>query len=120
MGSDAILNYAGNDLEVASISNGGFFPEFNSANNPTGRLELHGYTSSTNDSRTGTGTLATITFKAKLGTGSSAISFACSGSGNDTVILTTSGQNILSCSQINSTGVTYTGSPTSSPTRTSR
>jgi hypothetical protein len=119
LGSDAIINYAGADLEVVSITNGGFFPEFNSANNATGRLELHGYTSSTNDSRTGNGELATIVFKAKKGSGSSAVTFSCNGSGNDTNILTTSGQNILACAQTNTTGVSYTGTTnTNTPTPT--
>lgn len=121
LGSDAILSFGGNDLEVVSISNGGFFPEFGSASNVSGRIELHGYTSAINDSRTGSGTLATIVFKAKKGSGSSTVSFTCAGSGNDTNILTTSGQNILQCAQTNTTGISFTGTTvtnTVSPTPT--
>lgn len=119
LGSDAVINYAGSDLEVVSITNGGFFPEFNSANAASGRLEIHGYTSSINDSRTGNGVLATIVFKAKKGSGSSAVTFACTGSGNDTNILTTAGQNVLACSQTNTSGISYTGvTNTSTPTPT--
>ena len=116
--SDAVVSYAGDDLSVVAVSNGGFFPEFSFANNPTGRLELHGYISASYQNRTGTGTLATIRFKAKKGSGSSAVSFTCSGAGNDTNIITTAGINILSCSQTNQVGVSYLGTTTPTPTPT--
>jgi uncharacterized membrane protein YccF (DUF307 family) len=116
--SDVTILYAGADLEVSSVTKGNFFPSFSKANDPSGRLELHGYTASVGDSRTGADTYATIVFKAKKGSGSSTVSFICSGSGQDTNILTVSGQNILSCTQVNQLGVTYSdGSvPTSTPT----
>lgn len=120
MGSDVTVLYAGSDLEVTAKTNGGFFPEFTSANNPTGRLELHAYTSAQFDSRTGSGTYANVTFKAKKGSGSSSITFACTSGGTDTNIVTTGGQNIISCSSLNQIGVTYTGGDTiNTPTPTS-
>ena len=119
--SDVTILYAANDLEFVSAANGVFFPSFNSANDPTnGRLELHGYTPFIGDSRTGTNTYAAVVFKAKKASSSSTLSFICSGSGHDTNIVTTAGQNILSCTQVNQVGLTYSdGSvPTSTPTPT--
>lgn len=119
MGSDAVISYAGADLEVTNVSNGtNFFPEFQYANNPTGRLELHGYISAAYQYKTGTGTLASIKFKAKKGSGSSTISFVCTGSGNDTLMLNTEGTNILSCSQLNQAAITYASSGVPTPTDT--
>lgn len=120
IGSDVVVSYAGSDLEVTAVTNGGYFPEFNFANNASGRIEIHGYVSSTYQSKTGTGTLATVKFKSKKGTGSSAVSFTCAGGGSDTNILTASGQNILSCSQVNQVAVSYmgAGSATNTPTPT--
>lgn len=116
--SDVALLYAGADFDVTGVTGGKFFPSFTSANDPSGRLELHGYTAYVGDSRTGTDTLATITFKAKKSTGSSTISFICSGSGQDTNIVTTAGQNILACTQVNQLGVSYLDGSTPIPTPT--
>lgn len=123
--SDVTILYAAADLDFVSAANGAFFPTFSYANDATGgRLELHGYTAFIGDSRTGTNTYATVVFKAKKGSGSSTISFICSGSGHDTNIVTTAGQNILSCTQVNQVGLTYgdgiaagtTPTPTPTPT----
>ena len=65
LSSDAIVNYAGADLDVVSVTNGGFFPQFSFSNDPSGILEIHGYTTANNSTITGMGTLATIVFKAK-------------------------------------------------------
>lgn len=113
--SDAIVSYAGADLNVTAVTNGGFFPDFNYANDTSGLLEIHGYTTGTS-TLTGTGTLATITFKTKATQGSSAITMTCTGGTTNTNILSTTGQNILSCSQINQVGVSYeSASPTPTP-----
>lgn len=123
--SDVTILYAANDLEFVSAANGAFFPTFSYANDATGgRLELHGYTAFIGDSRTGTNTYATVVFKAKKASGSSTLSFICSGSGHDTNIVTTAGQNILSCTQVNQVGLTYSDgiaagtTPTPTPTPT--
>ena len=121
IGSDAIVSYAGADLDVTSVSTGGYFPEFTYANNASsGRLEIHGYVSSSDQSKTGAGTLASVKFKSNKNSGSSAISFSCAASGNETNILNTTGTNILSCAQVNQVAVSYTGSSTTNtPTPTS-
>lgn len=120
VGSDAVVSYAAADLDVTAVTTGGYFPEFTNANDAAaGRLEIHGYVTSTYQSKTGAGTLATIKFKVKKGSGSSSITLTCSGSGNDTNVLDISGQNILSCPQVNAVAITYTGaSITNTPTPT--
>ncbi len=117
MGSDAVVNYAAADLQVTDVSNGGFFPQFTKATDTAGKIEIHGFTGQ-NDSRTGTGTFATITLKSLKNSGSSNISFTCTGSGTDTDILTTAGQNILTCSQLNNSGISYSSGGGNSPTLT--
>lgn len=118
-GADAVISYAGADLEVVNVASGNFFPQFNQANTTAGTLELHSYFSSLYESRSGSGTFATITFKAKKDSGSSTISFTCGGSGTDTQILNTAGTNILTCSVLNTVAVTYAGtSPTGTLTPT--
>lgn len=115
--SDAIVSYAGADLEVTSVTSGGFFPEFSYANDASGTLEVHGY-STTGTTITGNGTLAVIVFKAKKGAGSSTMSFSCTGTSTSTNILTTAGQNILACTQLNQAGISYSGSTAATPTPT--
>jgi hypothetical protein len=120
LASDVIVQYAGSDLEAVSVTNGGFFPQFNFAPtiaNANGTLELHGYSTAGDSNITGTGSFAKITFKAKKGSGSGAITITCTGETNNTNILTTAGTNILTCSQINQVGVSYTSGIT--PTLTS-
>lgn len=115
-GSDVVVQYNAADLSVISFTNGGFFPTLAGSSGASGRVEMHGYTQAT-DSKTGSGTFATITFKALKGTGSGTLSFICS----DTDILTTSLENILSCAQLNTAAVTFSSgsnNPTSIPTQT--
>jgi hypothetical protein len=121
LASDVVVNYAGSDLEVISVTNGGFFPQFGfgpAIANMNGTLEIHGYTTSGDSNITGTGSLAKIVFKAKKSSGSSAISITCTGDTSNTNILTTSGTNILTCTQINQVGVSYSTGITPTPTST--
>lgn len=108
-GSDVVVQYNAADLSAVSFTNGGFFPSLAGSTGASGRVEMHGYTSQT-DSKSGSGTFATITFKALKDTGSSALSYVCA----DTDILTASLANILTCPQnVNTAAVTFgTGSPT--------
>lgn len=121
IGSDIALNYAGDDQEVVGVDNANYFSEFTWANNTIGKLEIHAFTSSIYQTKTGSGTLATIKFKAKKDTGSGTLSFNCEETGNNTNIINNNGQNILTCSNLNQTSITYSGtnsssSPTPSPT----
>lgn len=121
IGSDVVVSYAGADLDITSVTSGSYFPEFQYADNASGRLELHGYVTSIYQGKTGAGTLATLKFKSTKSTGSSALTMNCNGSGNDTNMLSNSGQNILSCNSINQVALTYSGtaSSTNTPTPTS-
>ena len=121
--SKATVTYAPNDLEVVQTADGHFFPSFAQANDAAnGVLEITGYTTSAGSGSTANGQLATITFKAKKGSGSSLVSFSCTNSGHDSNILTVSGQNILTncAQQTNQIAVSYTGesTPTNTPTPT--
>lgn len=122
IGSDVVVSYAGTDLDITSVTSGSYFPQFQYADNASGRLELHGYVTSMYQGKTGAGTLATLKFKSSKSTGSSALTMSCDGSGNDTNMLSNSGQNILSCNSSNQVALTYSGSSTGStntPTPTS-
>lgn len=119
--SKATIQYAPADLDVVQVADGHFFPSFAQANDPTnGLLEITGYTTAAGSGSTANGQLATVTFKAKKGSGSSAVTFSCANAGHDTNILTVSGQNILSSctTQTNQLAVSYTGAgtPTNTPT----
>lgn len=120
IGSDAIVLYAGADLDVTSVTNGTYFPELTWANNDSaGRLEIHGYVTSTDQSKTGTGTLASVKFTSKKASGSSTLSLSCAASGNETNLLNLTGANILSCGQVNQVAVSYiAGGATNTPTPT--
>ncbi len=120
-GSDAIVSYPSSDVEVTGVASGGFFTDFSYGNDAgAGKLELHGFFSSLYTGKSGSGTLATISLKAKKDSGSTAISFVC-GSGATTRILNTNGTNILSCSSLNQSTLSFTGTqtqPTNTPTPT--
>lgn len=119
-GSDATILFPFNDIELVNVNKGDFFRDFQYANNNDGRLELHGYFSSLNETKSGTGTFATLTFKSKPVSGGGALSFICTGSENDTQVINAQGQNILNCSSLNRLDLTYlpqtTGTPTPTPT----
>lgn len=119
IGSDIAINYAGADQEIIGVDNANYFPEFTWANNPVGKLEIHAYTTSTYQAKTGNGVLATIKFRSKKDSGSSTLTFNCTGSGNDTNIVGVNGQNLLSCSNLNQATVTYAGNVAPTPTPTS-
>ena len=116
-GSDATLLFSSSDLQVKSVSNGGFFTDFSYAQS-SGRLEIHGFFSSLYETKSGSGTFANIKFTAKTNAGSSNLTFACDGSGNDTQLLDSSGINILSCSSLGQTVISFSGSGTSTSTPT--
>jgi len=106
-GADTILNYPGSDIEFKSITGGGFFPSFSYANDANGRLEIHAFFPNPYESKSGSGTLATIKFTAKKESGTGNITFICTGGGADTQILNTDGENILSCGVLNQSNLTY-------------
>ncbi len=117
-GADAILSYDSSDFDVTAVGNGGFFSDFSWGNDTDGgKLEIHGYFSALFASKSGSGTLATVTLKAKKDTGSSIVSFSCGGTAGTTKILNTNNTNILSCGDLNQSSVTFTSGqvPTNTP-----
>lgn len=119
-GSDVTVLYPHTDLELTNVLQGDFFRDFQYANNNDGRLELHGFFSSLNETKSGAGTFATLTFKSKQTSGGGAVSFICTGSTNDSQIINAQGQNILSCNAVNRLDLTYlppiTNTPSPTPT----
>ncbi len=114
--SDITIQYAANDLDFVSATNGNFFPFFDPAPDPAHNvLELHAYTTSPIGT-TGNGTYATVVFKAKKTSGSSTVSFDCA----NTHIYSTDLQNVLSScpSQTNMVALTYSDGSVPTPTPT--
>ena len=108
VGSDAVITYPTADLDLVSTTNGGFFTNFSApVNTTTGRIEIHGFFGTIYQSKTGSGTFAKITFKTKKDSGSGSLAFICTGSGNDTQILDSNGQNILTCSNTTGSSLAY-------------
>lgn len=117
-GADAIINYPSDGFTVKSINYGGFFSDNVTPVQSSGQIILRGsFFSSATGSGSGNGTFATITFNASKAAGTGNISFNCGGS-NSTDIIDINGNNILSCSSLNQTTVTFSEGTTSvaSPT----
>ncbi len=107
-GADAIVKFPVADMTLKSATNGNFFSDFSYA--PSGsNVELHGFFSAAYQTKSGTGTFATLVFTPQKTSGSGQITFNCDGSGNDTEILNSTGNNILSCSSLNTLGINYSG-----------
>lgn len=106
-GADVVLIYPGSDIELKSLTGGGFFPSVSYANDVSGRLEIHAFFPNLYESKSGSGNLATLNFTAKKDSGTGNITFTCSGDGSDTQILDTTGENILSCGVLNQSNLSY-------------
>ncbi len=105
-GADAVVNFPSSDLNLKSVTNGGFFSDFTFAQS-SGKIEIHGYFSTAFDSKSGSGNLANIILTGKKDSGSGTLTFTCSGNGNDTEIIDSNGNNILSCNNINQDVISY-------------
>ncbi|MFH1827208.1 MAG: cohesin domain-containing protein [bacterium] len=101
-GSETKILYPSDDIELKSVSNGGFFSNFSSPNS-FGVIEIHGFFSASFQSESGQGNFAVLKFQAKKDSGSSSITF----DRNVTQILDTNGINILS-GDLNQSNLTYT------------
>lgn len=111
-GADAVVVYPTDGLDLKSVTTGNFFSDFSYAQS-SGRIEIHSFMSSQFASKTGSGDLAKITFTVKKDSGTGAVSFVCTGSG-ETEIIDTNGDNILNCNNINQLNLTYIGASGSS------
>lgn len=115
LGAKATINFDGSSLSLDGVVTGNFYPTFNYASG-TGIIEINSYATTSTDYKTGTGTLATITFKAKKDTGTSNITFLCTN--NQSKIMDTSAVNIINCSAVNQTIITFSSggvNPTDTP-----
>ncbi|MFC1711428.1 cohesin domain-containing protein [Patescibacteria group bacterium] len=113
-----VLNYDSAKLEVDSITAGAFFDEVShNIYNSTGEVVINANLSlgSSLESKTGTGTLATMTVKAKASTGTANLTFDCTdGSSTDSGINDPTPLDIIDCTA-NLNGSYTLGTSTGSP-----
>lgn len=112
---DAYITYDANVLEVQSVTNGTFFPTVTKDTSQAGKVYIAGLVDDPATSKTGTGTLATITFKGKT-SGSAILAFTCTqGSTSDSNITKNdlNATDIITCSSNGSSAITI-GSGSSS------
>lgn len=113
---DAYVLYDPNLLEVSSVIEGTFFNTVIYDLSQSGKVYIGGMVDDPATSRTGSGTLATIVFKAKSD-GSADLTFDCTpGSGNDSNTITSdlNATDIIECDS-NGRAVITIGSGSSSP-----
>lgn len=98
---EARIVYDQNLMDVQEVSNGTFFPSVTKYITHDGKLYVSGMVDSTATAKTGTGTIATITFIAqKAGTGTLTYECQSSGSTDDSNIIKndTNATDIIQCS----------------------
>lgn len=115
--TDIYIVYDDTFLEVQQVTAGSFFPLVQPNTETKGRLYIAGTVTSQGDFKTGTGTVATLSFKA-LQAGSTTISFDCNNSASDKSKIVqndTSATNIIDCESLLTHNVTIstTDTPTS-------
>lgn len=100
--ADAKISFPKAKLEVVSVKVGTYFDSISKIiGNQTGNLEIHAYSKTQGETKTGAGDLAVITFKS-LSPGSAVIDMACTdGSTTDSNIADAAGNDIIDCSQTN-------------------
>jgi hypothetical protein len=106
-GTDIYLSYDANLLEVQTITDGSYFPQVENVPS-TGRLYITGFVNTQGDYKTGSGTVATVTFKA-LAEGNTEITIDCDTTQTDTSKIVqndTAVTNILDCSSLQAHAVT--------------
>ena len=104
-GVDAIVQYTSTLLEVVNVTEGTFFPTITTITTTAGKIEIYGV-ADTGSPKTGTGTLATITFRGRA-PGTASVGFLCQPGGtNDSNINSTNNTDIIVCpSNINASYV---------------
>lgn len=125
--TDAWIPYNKDILEAQSIDNGTFFPIVSNVLTYAGRVYVGGVVDRAGTSKTGSGTVATINFKAKQN-GTVTLTFDCttgSVSESNIVNMDTNGTDIINCTANGTSVVTVgsggssggaTGTPTPTPT----
>lgn len=120
MAADALVNFDSTRLEVKQVATGGFFSGFDyNISNSNGRITIYSFAEQALQTRTGTGDLATVTFKA-IASGTATVSFLCqAGSNSDSAIWDSTGNDLIDCAS-NGSGSYVIGSSVggTSPTNT--
>ena len=114
---DAYITYDSNILQAQSVAAGTFFPSI-AQNLTTGKVYVAGYVNDPATSKSGTGTVATITFKA-LTTGTTTLAYFCDTSINETSKIVKNdinATNVIVCSSNGSSIVTVGTATTTTPT----
>lgn len=109
--TDIVVLYNTSLLEVQSVADGTFFPTVSSDTSTAGRLYVAGYIDpGTPTGKTGTGTVATATFKVKAA-GSSELTFDCTqGSQTDSNIASgPDATDVIVCSSNNKATISTSG-----------
>lgn len=118
--TDAYINYDANLVDVVSVNTGNFFQEHQKLTSTPGKIYIAGMLTSSGETRTGSGVLATIVFKGKS-TGTVNLTFDCTQGStidsnigkNDTNVV-----DIITCSD-NGTGTISVGGSSSSSSSSS-
>lgn len=117
--TDAYILYDQNLLEIQSIANGTFFPTVSKNTTTGGKAYIAGMVDDPATSKTGSGTIATITFKAKAN-GTVTLRYDCTqGSTTDSNVTKNdlNATDIIVCAN-NGTSTVTVGTGTSGPTAT--
>lgn len=120
-GADAYILYDNNLLEVQQVNAGNFFPTVSYDTSQPGKIIINGILEDPATTRTGSGKLATIIFKAKTN-GSTLLRFDCTaGVTTDSNIIKadTNSTDIIDCSANNQASINIGQTQYSSSTNTS-
>lgn len=116
---DAYITYDSSILQAQSVVVGTFFPSI-AQNLTTGKVYVAGYVEDLATSKSGTGTVATITFKA-LTNGTTTLAYFCDTSVSETSKVVKNDAdvtNVIVCGSNGSSTVTVGGSSVPTPTTT--
>lgn len=116
---DAYVLYDATLLEAQTASAAAFFPQF-TKNITAGKTYIAGFDDDTSKSKTGTGTVATITFKA-LRDGAGNLTFDCQAAANNTSKIVKNdinATNVIVCAQNGQSAVTVGAGQVATPTST--
>jgi len=121
MSADAIMSFDSEKLEVKTVVTNNFFPGFKyNLSAGTGKISIYTFAEQALQSKTGSGDLATITFKA-VAVGTASVSFLCeSGNTTDSAIWDPVANDLIDCASCGSGSYTITAGgngaePTSTP-----
>lgn len=99
-GTDAIFTYDSSILKVVSVSNGGFYTNYgaNPVSGTNNKYVINTFEQDSTSTKTGTGTIAIVTFEG-IANGTSTVSFDCSpGSDTDSnIIKANTSDDIINC-----------------------